>query len=178
MPDNIPSRQHAVQQQVDQLEGLIQQLLDEHRQLAGLLQTKREALRACRQRDVVQLCLLEHEKVQRISELEKQRLELSGALTLALKPDATEPMRLMELAEALPEPMRGNLLVMRQQLRQIMTQVREQTHVVRQATESLLRHMQGLVKNITAISTGTPTYGNRGTMPRKPGTIRTISVTA
>jgi len=99
-------------------------------------------------------------------------------LTLALKPDATEPMRLMELAESLPEPMRGNLLVLRQQLRQVMTQVREQTSVVRQATESLLRHMQGLVKSITAISTGTPTYGSRGMMPQKAGTIRTISLTA
>src|SRR5690606_29211509 len=124
--------------------AVLQQQVQAHEALLSLLQRKREALRTGGTRAMTELAALENEKVQLISELEKHRLTLVAELTLALVPDAAEPMRLGELAERMPEPARGRLLVLRHQLRERMEQVREASSVLRRATEALMKHVHGL----------------------------------
>lgn len=168
----------STEQQATNLQTVLQQQVEAHEQLLTLLQRKRDGLRTADAKSVMACCALENEKVQLISELEKQRLCVIAALTLSLDPQAAAPLRLADLAEQLPEPVRGRLLVLRQQLVERMTRVAEASTVARRAAEALGRHMHGLVQSIGAISTGVATYGQRGKRPAGATAISTISVTA
>lgn len=160
------------------LESLVRQLVVAHQQLGELLQQKREALMHAEHERILQLTGLEHEKITLITTLEKERLAKAGELTLALDPQAAEPMKLNEIAERLAEPKRGRLLVLRQQLRDQMQEVQRTSSVTRRATESLVKHMHGLVQTIGAVSTGVTTYSSKGHRPDNAMAIGTMSVTA
>jgi hypothetical protein len=168
----------AIQQHVDRLETVLETLVTDHEQLLGLMQQKRDLLRQGDTDGMVEVCEVENEKLQTISEREKERLTIVAALTERLDASAIEPMRLADVAEALPEPARGRLLTRRQQLRQRIEQVREQSSIARRATESLMNHVNGLVRTLTSLASNTTTYGRGGTAPEAGGAISTLNVTA
>jgi len=167
-----------LERDVDRLEALLRSLLEQHTQLLATMERKRQVMREAQHEAMAALVRLESESVRRISEMEKQRLELVAAMTLQVAPDATEPMRLRELAQRLPEPARGRLLVARQQLVTKMEQVQHQTTVARRAADKLVQHMTGILQTIGTLSTGVNTYGSRGQRPEAAITMRTINVTA
>ena len=160
------------------LEATLKQLLDLHGELLELLKRKREVLRANDNHAMTDVCVLEHEKVQKVAELEKQRLNLVAELTLTLNPQAREPLMMADLAEHLGEPTRGRLLVLRQQLLERMKQVQDETHIVRRATETLAKHMTGIVQTLGALSSGIATYGSRGAFPQQNAAVSTFSASA
>lgn len=163
---------------VKTLESTLQQLLGLHSELLELLKRKREILRSSDNAAMTDLCILEHEKVQKVAELEKRRLTQVAELTLKVDPQAREPMRMAELADRLGEPMRGRLLVARHQLLDRMKQVQQENNIVRRATESLANHMSGMVRTLGALSTGVATYGRGGTLPQRNTAVSTFSATA
>jgi hypothetical protein len=163
---------------VTKLEAVLQEQLATHERLLALLLAKRKALAGADRAKLAELLSSENQQVQAVSELEKQRLALVAELTQIVSPDAKEPMRLPELAMKLSEPARGKLMVLRTQLRQRMESVREQTQVARRATESLVKHMQGLVQSIGNSVTGVGTYGRAGAPPKAAMAISTFSATA
>ena len=167
-----------VTQQVESLERVLKQQVEAHEALLALLEKKRASLREADEDRMAQLCGLENEKLRVVADLEKQRAELAGALTLHVQPSAKEPMRLNELAEHLPEPARGRLLVLRQRLRERMQQVQESGQVTRRASETLMNHVQGLVQTIGMLATGVSTYNGKGGRPEKATAMGTINVTA
>ncbi|MEX0745015.1 MAG: flagellar protein FlgN [Phycisphaeraceae bacterium] len=169
---------NALLKHVPALEAALNEMVSAHEALLNLLERKRDALRRNDTDALVQVGALENEKIRVIAELEKRRAELVAHLTLQLEPNATEPMRLAELAQRLPEPARGKLLVLREQLRQRMQQVRDSASVVRRASESLLKHMHGLVQSVVTMANGTTTYGDRGQTSTANAAVRTINVTA
>lgn len=160
------------------LEHTLRQLLDLHTELLELLKRKRDVVRGNDSQAMVNLCVLEHEKLQKIAELEKSRLQQVADLTLSVDPGAKAPMRLAELADRLGEPARGRLLVARQQLLERMKDVQQETTIVRRATETLAKHMHGIVQTIGALSAGVSTYGQRGAFPRQNTAVSTFSATA
>ena len=160
------------------LEQVLHQLLSLHGELLELLKKKRDVLRSNDTRAAVGLCELEHEKLTKIAELEKQRLQLVADLTLVLNPQAKEPMRMGEMAEQLNEPARGKLLVLRQQLLEQMKAVHHESGIVRKATDTLAKHMHGIVQTIGALSAGVSTYGSRGALPQSSSAVSTFSATA
>lgn len=168
----------TLEQHTAALESVLQQQVQAHEALLSLLERRRQAMRTADTRAVNELCALENEKVQAISELEKQRLTLVAKLTLAIDPTAAEPMRMGELAERLPEPARGRLLVLRHQLMQRMARVREASSVARRAAEALMKHVHGLVQTIGVLSTGVSTYSQQGQPPRQATAVSTINLTA
>lgn len=131
--------------QIPVLEAVLKQLAERHEQLLTLMKRQREALRRADHRGVSEYSRLENTLVQAIGDLEKRRQELVAELTRALDPKAVQPLRMRDLAERLPEPSRGRLLVLREQLRERIAKVKEESSVTRRATEALLKHMQGLV---------------------------------
>ena len=161
-----------------QLEQILRQQLTLHGELLELLKNKRDVLRKSDTRAAIALCTLEHEKIQKIAELEKQRLTVVADLTLAADPQAKEPLRMGELADRLQEPDRGRLLVLRQQLLERMKDVHQETGIVRKATETLAKHMHGIVQTIGALSAGVSTYGSRGALPQSNTAVSTFSATA
>jgi len=118
-------------QNLDQLESVLNDSVHRQAQLLALLERKRLALREGRAQDMADLCCLENTLVQAISELEKRRLQLVADVTLAVVPGADSPLKMRDLAERLPEPHRGRLLVTRTKLVVAIEKVAEQTSVVR-----------------------------------------------
>lgn len=169
---------NQLNQHIANLEAILKQQVSLNEQLLTLLERKRESLRNAEHRAVSELCQLENEKFQQLSELEKQRMAIVGQITLAIDPAAQAPMRLLDLAQRLPEPARGRVLVLRHQLAQRMQRTREASSITRKASEALMKHVTGLVQSISSLSTGAATYGQRGTMPRPATAIGTINVTA
>ena len=161
--------------QLDQLEAVLKELTASHESLLSLLRRKRQALREADRDRVTSCCERENEFVQQISELEKHRLELIGELTEAIEPGADQPLRLATLAGRVAEPRRGRILVLRQQLRERMERVRDEVAVIRKATESLTRHMQGLVQTVAGAMAGV--YGQGGGPTPVAMTVSTFDAT-
>jgi len=176
MADKIDNR--GVAALLAPLEQTLRQQLTLHGELLELLKRKRDVLRSSDTKAAIGLCTLEHEKIQKIADLEKQRLSQVANLTLSVDPQAREPMRMAELAQRLDEPARGRLLVLRQQLLERMKAVHTETGVVRRATETLAKHMHGIVQTIGALSAGVSTYGSRGAFPQSNTAVSTFSATA
>ncbi|MFI4859129.1 MAG: flagellar protein FlgN [Phycisphaerales bacterium JB063] len=161
-----------------QLESTLTQSADRHEQLLSLMRRQREAMRQAQADQVADLSRQENAVVQAISALEKRRLELVASLTQTLSPQAAQPMRMRVLAEQLPEPARGRLLVLRQKLRERMEAVKEESSVSRRASESLLSHMQGLVQSLSHVSARGAGYDRPGRQRQSLPAIGTISLTA
>lgn len=169
-------KQH--EQLAQAIETVLVAMVGQHEELLALMDRKRDALRRGQVRLMSELCALENRKVQAISELEKKRLELAAHLTLALDPKAEAPLALVELAAKLPDPVRSRLLTQREQLRARMSAVKEQTAVAKRATESLMRHVQGLVQTVTTATSAVTTYGRQGLTAGVTRGMSTFSVTA
>ncbi|MGB1126168.1 MAG: flagellar export chaperone FlgN [Phycisphaeraceae bacterium] len=160
------------------LETVLKQLTDRHEQLLTLMKRQRECLRLADHHGVSECSRLENTLVQAIGELEKRRLELVAQLTRAIDPAAIQPMRMRDLAERLPEPSRGRLLVLREQLRERITAVKEQSSVTRRATEALLNHMQGLVQTLGNAGRAAGYAPANQPQPASGHTLGTLQVTA
>ncbi|MEM1108311.1 MAG: flagellar export chaperone FlgN [Planctomycetota bacterium] len=163
---------------IEHLEAVLAQALERQRQMLSLLERKRLALRGGKDQEMIDLTRLENATVQSISEIEKRRLQLVADLTLAVDPQAKEPLKMKDLAERLPEQYRGRLLVMRGKLVEAITQVAEQTSVVRRASESLMKHVNGLIRTIGVVSHGGAAYGQTGRVNAKPARMSTLNLTA
>lgn len=160
------------------LETVLKQSAERHEQLLTLMKRQRECLRQADHHGVSECSRLENTLVQAIGELEKRRLELVARLTTAVDPSATQPMRMRDLAERLPEPARGRLLVLRGQLRERISAVKEQSSVTRRATEALLNHMQGLVQTLGNAGRAAGYAPANQPQPSSMQTLGTLKVTA
>ncbi|MEM1098020.1 MAG: flagellar protein FlgN [Planctomycetota bacterium] len=166
------------EQRLERLESTLRQSIERQRQLTELLKRKRDAMRAGDADRMTDLTRAENAQVQAISEIEKTRLTLVAELTQSVDPSAPEPLRLAELAERLPEPTRGKLLVLRSQLLEAMHAVQAQTAVAKRASESLVKHVSGLVRTLANVSHGHAAYGPIGRTPQQPAPMSTLSLTA
>lgn len=163
---------------LEKLESLLLELLQEHEMLLALIKRKRHATKHADQQQVAECCQLENMQIQTLGELEKARLKLIAKLTLAVDPTATQPLQMADLANALEEPWRTRLSNLRQQIRKRMTQTRQEVAVTQKATESLVKHMQGLMQTVTSAYNGVATYSSRGQLPRQVMNISTFNATA
>src|SRR5262249_31974920 len=98
--------------ELTQLENMLRELTLAHRRLLELIQRKQAALRRADHKLVATCCHDENDQFQMIAEMEKRRMILVAQLTRMIAPNAPRPMKLGELAERLPEPARGRLLVL------------------------------------------------------------------
>ena len=168
----------ALTKHIPVLETVLKQSADRHEQLLTLMKRQRECLRLADHQGVSECSRLENTLVQAIGDLEKRRLELVAELTRVVDPRATQPMRMRDLAERLPEPARGRLLVLREQLRERITAAKEQSSVTRRATEALLSHMQGLVQTLGNAGRAAGYAPANRPQPVNTQTLGTIRVTA
>jgi hypothetical protein len=82
------------------LEAVLRALLEGHERLGQYLESKREAIRVADIDRISALCRQEHLVVQRLADLEKQRLTILGRLTEAVSPQASRVLTLREVASA------------------------------------------------------------------------------
>ncbi len=161
-----------------QLEDVLREETAAHERLLETMDQKLEAMRQAKRETLADCCRRENDLVQAIGELEKRRLTLVAVLTQTLDPRAAAPLRMGELAERLPEPARGRLLVMRAQLRERIDAVRSRSGTLRRAADGLLAHMCGLMQVVGGALSDTGTYGRRGAAPTAKMTVSTFSTTA
>lgn len=169
---------NTLEKSLHHLEALLNTQIASHETLLGIMLRKRQALQTANVQVMNDCTLRESEQVKLIAQTETQRLELVARITLMLDPQAAAPMKLLELAERLPEPYRGRVLVLRMKLRERMENVQRETGVARKASESLLRHVHGLVQMIGTACTGVSTYGQQGTHHRAATAVSTFNATA
>jgi len=160
------------------LEDVLRDLIGQHERLAHSLAAKREALSTADQDRVLKLLEIENGAIQAVAEGDKQRQTIVAEMTLLLDADASMPIPMGEMAQLMEEPYRGRLLVLREQLRDRMMVVRRGTAVTRVATESLAKHMQGLLHTIQTACGGGAAYGAGGSMPPVATTLSTFTTTA
>lgn len=160
------------------LEDVLRDLIGQHERLAHSLAAKREALSTADQDRVLKLLEIENGSIQAVAEGDKQRQTIVAEMTLLLDADASTPIPMGEMAQLMEEPYRGRLLVLREQLRDRMMVVRRGTAVTRMATESLAKHMQGLLHTIQTVCGGGAAYGAGGSMPPVVTTLSTFTTTA
>jgi hypothetical protein len=165
-------------QLIDLLEATLTQSIQWQDQLAQLLERKRDALRRGTASDVGNLGRLETGVVQAIGQLEQRRSEIVKRLSTTLAPEAGETLKMRDLAERLPEPHRGRLLVTRVRLVEAMQRVAERTSVVRRASEALVQHVNGLIRTIGVVSHGGAAYGQTGRVSNAPVRMSSLNLTA
>ena len=168
----------ATVQTIDRLEDTLNQSLNRYGQLAALLERKRQALRDGKPEDMTRAADLEQGVLQSVAELEQRRVKLVQELASKLRITSPTPPKMRDLAEALPEPFRGRLLLTRTRLVEAMEGVREQTSVVRRASESLMSHVNGLIRTLGVVSTGGAAYGQTGRVMNRPAPMRSLNLTA
>ncbi len=159
------------------LEDVLSGLLAEQRKLGALLDRQRAALSAGDAVQLSELCSEEQQAIERIRGLDRQRRELVEAISRCVMPGA-ETLPLTELAGHVPEPVRSRLLVRRAELVTVMTEVQRATAVVRKASESLLRHVGGLISTLTSAAQGGAAYSPSGRVSKAPVRLSTLNVTA
>lgn len=160
------------------LESALQRQIAAHERLLDVMKQKLEVFRRAKQQDLDNLIREENKQLQEIGEIEKERLTLVAHLTQAIDANATEPLRMGELAERLSEPARSRILLFRMKLRDRMQQVQREARVIRSASETLLRHMQGIVQTIGGAMTGISTYSQKGVRPQAAGAVSTFNAVA
>lgn len=162
---------------LDELEACMEQLAGEHEHLLGLIRRKREAMRSARPALVADCCERENHHVQRIAHAEKRRQDVVGRLTGEIAPGGAEPMRLADLADHAGEPRRGRLLELHRKLRQTIGDIQRENDIARRATEGLLRHVRGVIQQVTEQMDGGITYGRRGIEGGPPLTACSFTAT-
>ena len=168
----------AMNKEVRSLVDLLRRTIAVYEAWLPLCQAKRRAIASADAESLNAVIRQENEKLQAIGELEKQRLNLVASLTQRVDPRAAAPMKMVELADALAEPERSELLMTRIELRERMHDVHRQSSIARRATESLARHMTSTVRSVAAVAAGVTTYSARGEQPARRFAVRTLNTTA
>ena len=160
------------------LETLLVKQVELHSSLLDLLKQKHESVREGNPKRMNDICALEQERIEHISTLEKHRVDLSSKIASILCPEQTQPLRVNDIAQMVGGDSSQRLLVLRVKLLDKMKQVRDQSAITQRATESLMKHMTGIVQNITAVSTGTPLYSQKGVVNPQGMRVSTLNMTA
>lgn len=169
---------NQLEKKLNHLQDLLRRQIKLHEDLLGMLVCKRQALQSANMPLMNDCTLRESKLVTEIGQCEKTRLEMLGEVTLMLDGKAAQPLTMMQLAQKLPEPMRGKLLVLRLELRQRIEHVQKETGVARRASEALLKHVQGIIQVIGTACSGVSTYSQKGGHHQKTTAVSTFNMTA
>ena len=111
---------------LDRLARILSAQIERHRRLLSCIEKKRQAIRTADIDAITRLCQAEQAIVQRLGDLEKQRLALVGQFTGRLAPDAARPLSLGEIAAAAEPQRRDRLEALAEALRAAMEKVRRE----------------------------------------------------
>ena len=156
------NEQDAILTIVEELEQILAEQFQGHEQLLELVGRNREAVRRADMAEIKVACELQNVVGQNVAELEKRRLSLVGSLTRQFAPDAPRPLTVTEIATHLEPALAERLQARADALRPLVERVREESSVVRQAADALVRHMTGIVQGVHSILSQAQVYGRKG----------------
>lgn len=147
---------------LERIESILRRQLLAYEHLESLLERKREAIRQARANDMAVLCHEEHPLVQRIAELEKERLTAVGVLTEQANPGAAHPLAMREIALLAEGEQRERLIGLGARVVEVVERVQRQSSVLRAAAEQLSRHITGVLQVVQGALSQAGVYGRRG----------------
>ncbi len=151
---------------LDKLDGLLANLESEHEQLLTLAGLQRDAIGRADTKDLGQVVEQTAQTLGRIAGIENTRQRLIK------RPDGSVPTVQQIAAEA--DDQHAEALSNRSvSLRKLMLQVNQEHKAVREASQALSDHMNGLLKQVSAKLSHTGTYGRRGAVD--PGRSLVVS---
>ena len=132
-------------------------------QLADCLGRQKTALATGDTKLMHALARLQAETIEQLRTLDELRARTALKLTgFLVSPPPAEPLSVAEIAEHLPEPDRGRLLVLRNQLRDRATEARRLVAVAQSAGTALAGHVGRLVQHLDHRATGGAAYAPTG----------------
>lgn len=156
----------VVTPEIVELVGLLERILcaqhDDYKKIANFIERKQEAIRNADMHQITSICQEEHVVTQHATQLEKQRLQLTGDLTSRLQPDAREPLTVSQIAEVLVDPDRQRILELSTALKQTVKEVRQASSIVRKAADALAAHMGGLLQTMQSALSKAQVYSQHG----------------
>ncbi|MGH7132270.1 MAG: hypothetical protein ACREJO_10035 [Phycisphaerales bacterium] len=172
------------------LESLLRDLTAHHEAAVVLCREHRTAI-ARADHHAIGVCVMRQQTAgSTLAELDLRRMRLVAAAVPApapAKPVASKPadrrgmqapeMRLSELAAHAPGAWRERLLERAESLREVMRGAAREQEVLRQASESLLSHMKGLMAQVSRQLSATGTYARTHTPPEHAQVLTGIDLT-
>lgn len=144
------------------LEQVLRSQLAVHEKLIVCIERKNQAIRMADLTTITNISGEENQHIQQLAGMERARLDLVGRLTQLLASGAKQPLTISQIAEQIPEPQRSRLQVIAAQLREKLHELRRRSAIVRQAAETLNRHMAGIVQTVHTVMNKARVYGQRG----------------
>lgn len=136
-----------------ELETLMCGLIAAHERLLIAMEAHRLALTHADSAEIGAAVECETLALTEIADLERARAALMGT---------DGPRTITQLAQTLPDTARDRVLMLAEQLRELIHELRGRQAVVRAATRSLLSHTQGLMAQVGAALSHAGTYGRAG----------------
>lgn len=143
---------------------LLTQMVQLHGELATLMSGKLDAMKRAESDRVASITAREQMLVERVSEREGLRRQITREIVegLGLDPAEHEQIRMTELAEHLPEPRRSQLLVASAGLREKLEAIERMRVTTTLVTQEILQHMEEVLSVITAGVVAADVYSRSG----------------
>ncbi len=146
-----------------ELELLLERYIALHENLLELTRQHREALSKVDAHAVAACLAQQHGLMVQVRELDQARTRLARTLNVKIAA-SNKPPTIADLAQHLPEPSRARALSLAARLRELLTIIQKQSHVVQAATRTLLAHMDGLMQQVVRSVNRARVYTTRGTI--------------
>lgn len=153
---------HQSDQHVAQLETLMRELIDCYQRMSVLAGLRHDAIKAASPSRLAGCIGEENLLVQRVAELEKQRVRIVSALAARFQSPDKAATRISWIADRLPGPTGERLRRMATELRELITALVKKNDAIKAAAEMLSSHVDALIKSVAASLNHAKTYGRRG----------------
>ncbi|MBV8779806.1 MAG: flagellar export chaperone FlgN [Phycisphaerae bacterium] len=160
--------------QILDIETVMQQLIDEHRKVLAQVVKQREAMKAFNVREMEDIALLQEATRLRIVKLELQRRALVQQIVKLYKLKGTPTIS--QLSELFPQQ-RETLFRLRDELREVMGEVRSRTQIAGRVAGSVLGHLNTVVRLLAGVVEKAGTYTKNG-VPRVAPRISSMEAVA
>ncbi|MCC5828926.1 MAG: hypothetical protein JJU36_05705 [Phycisphaeraceae bacterium] len=166
------------QELIRELQAVLQSELEFHEQLAGLVERQILAARQAQATLLRDLCIQERALTRSIASAAEKRMTLVAKLSERYQPETSEPLSLKALCAVLPSPLGEQVLPLRERLYDRMSRLAQRVRLLRATGDSLLMHMQGVVRTLATRMSRTGVYPAGRHTDRQALSVSTFSATA
>lgn len=148
----------------DGLEKILRAQIEHHEKLLACINGKRQAIRAAQIDAMRDISTQENAIMQRLMEFEKRRVDLIQHLSGLVNPGEKRTLTVSEIAadSRIDSAQRERMLALAAQLRDLLSEVKRESSIVRHAADALARHMSGIVLSVHSALNRTRVYSARG----------------
>jgi hypothetical protein len=143
---------------LDELHNLLSAMIDEHRKLLAETERHQKAIRTMDVPGMDASCVRQADLRSRIGSLEARRRPLIEALVPGHRGPA---ITLTNLAERFPQS-RTRMLAQRDELRDLIGQIKQRTHVAGRVATTVLRHLNSVVRMLSGAVQQAGVYTKQG----------------